>query len=354
MKKSDASLDGFQGMTIEDWWAVIGKELKGQPADSLEWQIEGKSAGKPFYHSSHEAFDSPMTEGREGADWQIAEWLQDPTKSERNNSILEALEGGAQALCLPMTGAAELHGLLNGVLTDVAPVYWSPAVGLSATQFFQDLKGYLEHRPSESGPSSLIGGCLETLDDETLKQMWGAFPDWRALVVQGREVNQGETHLGGMLEEARNYLDRVSWGKDKAGQWISIIDIGTDFILEIARIRAWRLLWSHLMAGYGLDPSTPHHIFARVPTNPEISWESNFISATTRGLSAVLGGIDTLSIQPPAHESSRFTARITRNIQHLLKEEAHLKYVMDPLGGSFSIEQLTQQLAKEAWSKLPA
>jgi methylmalonyl-CoA mutase len=103
-----------------------------------------------------------------------------------------------------------------------------------------------------------------------------------------------------------------------------------------------------------LDPSTPHHIFARVPTNPDISWESNFISATTRGLSAVLGGIDTLSIQPPAHESSRFTARIARNIQHLLKEEAHLKYVMDPLGGSFSIEQLTQQLAEDAWSKLPA
>jgi methylmalonyl-CoA mutase len=353
MKQSDETLDGFQGMTAEDWWEVIRKELKGQPVDALNWQIEGQLMGRPFYHSSDQAFDSSMTQGRESADWHIAEWLQDHS-SGSNKDIIEALEGGAQALCLPMTGAAELPGLLNGVLTDVAPVYWSPVAGISATQFFQDLKGYLDNRPSESGPSSLIGGCLETLDDEMLKQMWGAFPDWRALVVQGREVNQGETHLGGMVEEARNYLDGVSWDKVKAGQWISIIDIGTDFILEIARIRAWRLLWSHLMAGYGLDPSTPHHIFARVPTNPDISWESNFISATTRGLSAVLGGIDTLSIQPPAHESSRFTARIARNIQHLLKEEAHLKYVMDPLGGSFSIEQLTQQLAEDAWSKLPA
>lgn len=353
MKKSDGALDGFQGMTAEDWWEVIRKELKGQPVDALNWQIEGQLMGRPFYHSLDQAIDSPMTQGREGADWHIAEWLQDHS-TDSNKDIIEALEGGAQALCLPMTGAAELPELLNGVLTDVAPVYWSPVAGISATQFFQDLKSYLDHRPSESGPSSIIGGCLETLDGETLKQMWGTFPDWRAMVVHGREVIDGETHLAGMLEKARNYLDRVSWDKDMAGQWISILDIGTDFILEIARIRAWRLLWSHLMAGYGLDPSTPHHIFARVHTNPDISWESNFISATTRGLSAVLGGIDTLSIQPPAHESSRFTARIARNIQHLLKEEAHLKYVMDPLGGSFSIEQLTLQLAQDAWTKLPA
>ena len=71
---------------------------------------------------------------------------------------------------------------------------------------------------------------------------------------------------------------------------------------------------------------------------------TNLLRATTEALSAVIGGCDSLQVQP-----FRFADRLGVNLQRILREEAHLTRVADPAGGSYYIEALTDALAREAW-----
>ncbi len=79
------------------------------------------------------------------------------------------------------------------------------------------------------------------------------------------------------------------------------------------------------------------------------------IRAATQALSAVIGGADRLYVLPSnaalGEESSAFSRRIARNVQHLLQLESHTDKVIDPAAGSYYIEKLTDKLTEQAWAK---
>ena len=132
--------------------------------------------------------------------------------------------------------------------------------------------------------------------------------------------------------------------------------IGMNLFMEIAKLRAARLLWSRLMAEY-FQPKDPRSLMLR--THCQTSGVSltgqdpynNVIRTTIEAMAAVLGGAQSLhtnAFDEALALPSEFSARIARNTQLILREETGLDKVVDPLGGSYYLESLTASLAAEA------
>ena len=139
-------------------------------------------------------------------------------------------------------------------------------------------------------------------------------------------------------------------------------NIGISYFIEIAKLRAFKLLWANVLDAQGFNNPSNSGSKNLAPTihayiSPETQVEdvhTNKIRATTQAMSAVLGGVNMLTIAPSdalSAESSDFSRRIARNVQHLLQMESYLDKVADPAAGSFYIEKLTNQIAEAVWQQ---
>jgi methylmalonyl-CoA mutase len=131
--------------------------------------------------------------------------------------------------------------------------------------------------------------------------------------------------------------------------------IGMNFFMEIAKMRAGRLLWARLMKQF--EPRDARSLMLR--THCQTSGASlteqdpynNVIRTTIEALAAVLGGTQSLhtnALDEAVALPTPFSARIARNTQLILQEEAGVRQVVDPLGGSYYVESLTHALAEQA------
>ena len=141
-----------------------------------------------------------------------------------------------------------------------------------------------------------------------------------------------------------------------AGRLSFFFAIGMNFFMEVAKLRAARLLWSRIMAEF--NPKKPGSLMLR--THCQTSGVSltaqdpynNIVRTTVEALAAVLGGTQSLhtnSFDEAIALPTDFSARIARNTQLILAEETGVTHVVDPLGGSFYVEALTASLAAHAW-----
>jgi methylmalonyl-CoA mutase len=141
-----------------------------------------------------------------------------------------------------------------------------------------------------------------------------------------------------------------------AGRLSFFFAIGMDFFMEVAKLRAARLLWSRIMRQF--DPKKPGSLMLR--THCQTSGVSlteqdpynNIVRTTVEAMAAVLGGTQSLhtnSFDEAIALPTEFSARIARNTQLVLAEETGITRVVDPLGGSYYVEALTDSLAAHAW-----
>lgn len=152
---------------------------------------------------------------------------------------------------------------------------------------------------------------------------------------------QGATAVQELAFALAEASDRVAEGRQVAGL---AFGIGSVYFMEIAKLRAARLLYARVAEAYGREPETRIHAVTALSNKSIYDPWTNLLRSTTEALSAVLGGADWLHVQ-----AAGYPARLARNIQLILKEEAHLDRVADPAGGSWFIESLTASLAAEAW-----
>jgi methylmalonyl-CoA mutase len=132
--------------------------------------------------------------------------------------------------------------------------------------------------------------------------------------------------------------------------------IGSNYFFEIARLRAARLLWSVITDKYNPADRASCRMEIHCTTG---RWNKtmydpyvNMLRTQTEAMSATLGGTDSLTVEPfdaAFRKPDRFSERIARNQQLLLKEEAYFDKVADPAGGSYYIEKLTRLIAENAW-----
>lgn len=133
--------------------------------------------------------------------------------------------------------------------------------------------------------------------------------------------------------------------------------IGMDFYLEIAKMRAARLLWARLVDQF--EPKNPRSRVLRTHCQTS-GWSltehdpyNNVVRTTIEAMAAVFGGTQSLhtnSLDEAMALPSEFAARLARNTQLILQEESGITQVIDPWGGSFMMESLTKDVAEKAWS----
>jgi methylmalonyl-CoA mutase len=130
-----------------------------------------------------------------------------------------------------------------------------------------------------------------------------------------------------------------------------VFAVGPSYFVEIAKLRAARILWAQAVTAFGVadDGACRMRLHVRTPQRNKSAYDryTNLLRVTTEAFSAVVGGCDQLTVEPFA-----FDAHLALNVQRILKEESHLDAVADPAGGSYYIEALTDSLARAAWALL--
>ena len=189
-------------------------------------------------------------------------------------------------------------------------------------------------------------------------------PNYKVITINGKYFhNAGATiveELAFSLAKGVNYLTQLT----ERGLSINNIAprlkfqfaVGSNYFMEIAKLRAARLLWAHIVHAYGpcSDSKTKMYIHSTTSDWNKTAYDAyvNMLRTTTESMSSIIGGADSLTVNPfnsNFEDTTNFSERIARNQQLLLKEESYFDKVVDPAAGSYYIENLTHSIAIEAW-----
>jgi methylmalonyl-CoA mutase len=189
-------------------------------------------------------------------------------------------------------------------------------------------------------------------------------PSFNSISISGYHMQEaGATcvqELAFTLADGMEYV-RAAQAKgmdvdDFAGRLSFFFCIGMNFFMEVAKLRAARLLWSKIMNEFGAKKPSSLMLRTHCQTSGVSLTEqdpmNNVVRTTIEAMAAVLGGTQSLhtnSFDEAIALPTEFSARIARNTQLILAEESGVTKVVDPLGGSYYIESLTHAIASEAW-----
>jgi len=161
--------------------------------------------------------------------------------------------------------------------------------------------------------------------------------------------------LATAVEYLNELIERGLKADDVAKRIKFTFGIGSFYFMEIAKLRAARLLWSKILEAYSIKEEN-QKIFIHGKTSQfNQTYFDPFVNSlrtTTEAFSAIVGGVDSIQTNPydeSFNDSDDFSRRLARNTQIILKEESHLDQVIDPAGGSYFVEKLTDDIANAAW-----
>lgn len=353
---------------------------------------------------------APFTRGTQlppsgDATWTLGHRVDDPRPAEANEALLDDLVLGAGLLWLQVDAAGRagldaddpralgrvgLHGVrwstpveITALLRDVDPTAIeifvdAGADALAAAGLYFD---WARRRGVE--PGKLRGGFLAdplaalardgslpgSLDDAFAQAAALAShcrrhaPGLRALGLSTRPFHDAGAspaqELGFGLAAAVESMRRLGeHGLDPgavAAQTVFVHAVGSRTFVEIAKLRAARLLWSKVLGAAGAASGAAlqkHVVFGSDATVTVVDPWTNLLRGTAQIFAAVVGGAD--AVVPGAYDRrlgtpSDAARRLGLTGQHVLGEESHLRRVADPAGGSWALEELTDRLARRAW-----
>ena len=189
-------------------------------------------------------------------------------------------------------------------------------------------------------------------------------PKFNSISISGYHMQEAGANqaleLAFTLADGKEYVKTaLSKGMDVdafAGRLSFFWAIGMNFYLEIAKMRAARLLWCRIMKEF--NPKNPKSLMLRTHCQTS-GWSlteqdpyNNVVRTTIEAMAAVFGGTQSLhtnALDEAIALPTEFSARIARNTQLIIQEETHITNVIDPWAGSYMMESLTQKMADEAW-----
>ena len=385
----------FPPVPTEKWEEVINKDLKGADYDKkLVWHtIEGFNV-KPYYRAEDleglEYLDSnpgqmPFTRGKHTADnvWDVRQDIHVKDPKEANRIALDAVERGATSLGLctkQIASVDDMAVLLKGIYINAVKVNF-----MCSKDYLGLLKIYVEYAKKNGyDPKELEGSCDfdmfryalkhgkfhrgEEGDIAAAKELveyaHEALPKFRVLGVSGNLLHNAGANivqeLGFSMAAANELVARLTEAGCKAHRVASRIQlnvgVGSTYFMEMAKIRAARLLWSKIVEQYKPECDCAYKLYINATTS---RWNQsvydpyvNMLRSTTEAMSSAVAGADSISVLPfdnAFKDADDFGYRIARNQQLLLKEESYLDKIVDPAAGSYYIENLTNQIAQGAW-----
>lgn len=405
---------------LSKWRALAAKEMKGADPDSLTWDTLEGIAVKPLYTAADVAGlpqmgevpgVAPFTRGVRatmyaGRPWTIRQYAGFSTAEESNNFYRKALAAGQQGVSVAFdlathrgydsdhprvegdvgkAGVAidsveDMKVLFDGIPLDkvsvsmtmngaVIPVLASFIVtgeeqgvsraALSGTIQNDILKEFMVRNtyiyPPE--PSMRI---IADIIEYTAAEM----PKFNSISISGYHMQEAGANLvqelAFTLADGREYVrTALARGMDVdafAPRLSFFFAIGMNFFMEVAKLRAARMLWHRIMEGFGAKKTESLMLRTHCQTSGVSLQEqdpyNNVIRTAYEAMAAALGGTQSLhtnALDEAIALPTEFSARIARNTQLILQEETGITHVVDPLAGSYYVETLTAQLAEEAW-----
>ncbi len=175
-------------------------------------------------------------------------------------------------------------------------------------------------------------------------------------------VNAGSSsvqELGYAMASAIEYINQMLKRgltiDEAAPKFFFTFGIGTNYFMEVAKLRAARIIWSNIIDAYkGNEESKKIFIHSKTSFYNQAKNDIyvNVLRITTEAFAAIAGGADSIYTSPFDETiglPDEFSRRLARNAQIILREESHLNAVIDPAGGSYYVETLTTELAQKAW-----
>jgi methylmalonyl-CoA mutase len=359
----DKKFYGFDGVSFDEWLAKVEADLKGRPVESLITNLGKDLQVKPFYpRKLKRHIDGPgqfpfSRSSKQNRNAFRIEQSFNVETPEVNKLILESLASGSESIQLDgAIDAVDLESVLKGVHKDFI---W---IGANSTASLEELE---KLQAATNGQVFLNADPFlnnqVTIDQITqsfsvIKQNYWLLSNGSKIANAGGDEIQELTYLLASGNEFLHQLIEKGLTIDEASARISFsVGLGSNFVAQVAKIRAFRILWSNLVKLY----QPQHHCSMNCWIHGEtVTWNkldqdcnNNMLRATTEAISGVLGGVDSLNIQTInlSQNDAAHNYRIARNMAHLIEEESYLSDVIDPLGGSYLIENLTENMAHSAW-----
>ena len=379
--------DEFPPVSAEEWKDRIIKDLKGADYnEKLLWITEEGFSIEPFYTAEDLGGLSWLTKQVPGAfpyarsaktgnnSWNINIEISSLGK-DTPKEVLNSLIDGADSLSMDFT-ANDLSRLLTKLPLNKIDI--NLRAGLSPLKTF---RSYItEAEKAGADIKKLSGGlyfsplneilengslpyeenqCFDEISD-LLKEINLISPIYKSLVVS----SEGFKSLGANIVRELAYSlamgsEYIAGLKEKgldtdfiAGKMFFEFTVGSNYFMEIAKLRAARILWAEIVKNYapGSDESCVMKIHSKTsPLNKTADDPNqNMLRSTTEAMSAIIGGCDELSVMPFDAGKEGPSARLAKNTQLILKEESYLDKIIDPSSGSYYIEVLTAEIAENA------
>ena len=411
----------FPKADLEAWQKAAEKSLKGKPLADLNWETPDGISVKPLYtaadtvnlpHTDTLPGFAPFIRGPQATmyavrPWTIRQYAGFSTATESNAFYRKALAAGGQGVSVAfdlathrgydsdhprVTGDVGKAGVAIDSVEDMKVLFDGiplDKVSVSMTMngaVLPVLAGYVVAAEEQGVPQDQLSG---TIQNDILKEFMVRntyiYPPEPSMRIIGDIIAHTATHMprfnsisisgyhmqeagaNQALEMAFTLADGAEYVKTAIAKGLNVDDfaprlsffwaVGMNFYLEIAKMRAARLLWCRIMKGF--DAKNPKSLMLRTHSQTS-GWSlteqdpyNNVVRTTIEAMAAVFGGTQSLhtnSFDEAIALPTEFSSRIARNTQLIIQEETHITNVVDPWAGSYMMESLTQEMADKAWA----
>ena len=390
--KKERLFSEFAPVSRQEWLDKITVDLKGADFNKkLVWRTNEGFSVQPFYlREDVENFPTttalpgryPFVRGNKVNDnnWYVRQNVKCGDAKETNKKVLDLLGRGVDSLglCIPKdsVNAAYLDALLEGVYPEAIELNFKscPSVAVELAKEVvawygrkgvnkENVHGSIEFDPMAK---MLVKGkdlSARLADVKALVETVKDFPYITCITVSSLELQNAGAFCyqegGYALAWGNEYLNLLTEAgvpaREAARRIRFSMAAGGNYFMEIAKFRAFRMLWAKVVREYDVPEEECYtYIMATTAEYNKTLFDSyvNLLRTQTEAMSSALAGVESLVVtefDTPYEEPTEFSERIARNQQLMLKEENHFSKIVDVAAGSYYIEELTTSLAAEMW-----
>lgn len=320
-------------MKEERWFEKLRQELKTEDFSPLSWKINDRISIDPLENQDYKHQVRHVAKAT-----LIGYRITVDQVSKANKKLLSLLSMGVNAPVLNIKSGFDPYDwnlLFKGVRLDFVDVQLEG--GGITTDSIASLQDFIYSNYSQVRLNGTIHG------DHTLRS-------WRK-TLKVSEDNANAADIDIILSNLCVQIDQrcVNDAMFSAKQCSLNIPLGKSYLLNIAAVRAIRILAANIFQDHGRQISSVHVNAELDPKIYDELQERNLIKAGTAALSAYCAGADQCTLSYNSDRGEESDERITINIQHLLQLESYMDKVADPLAGSHMIGQITEKICKSAW-----
>lgn len=394
-KETERFFSEFPPVSTKEWDDKIIKDLKSADYEKkLIWRTEEGFNVKPYYRSEDlinlkylDTFpgEFPFARGNEikTNEWLIRQDIEVLNVADANQKALDIIKRGVNSIGFDLSKIRStienIEKLLSGININNIEVNFtnvdSPVELLSVIHQFTIINSHPKEKIIGSVDFDLLKeltlyGNFRKSENEDFEEaakllkLNKELPNLKSIAVHGSLFkNSGSSitqELAFSFAMADQYISKLSnhgFSIDEIASSIQFnFAVDSKYFMEIAKLRAARILWAHIIKAYNpaIETSARMHLHSETTNWNKSVYDPyvNMLRTTTEAMSAIIGGTDSLLVKgydSPFEIPTEFAKRVARNQQLILKEESYFDKVVDPGAGSYYIENLTHSIANEAW-----